>query len=113
MCMCVCMCVLECARASSLWFPGCLCVGVRGPMPPARLSGDRTAHLRAALPYGNKLHAPAYALGEKVWVCSWTSNPFVPQPPVRALSAQITEQERGPGPLPRAGGADSERHMFF
>lgn len=73
-------------------------------MPPAQLSGDRPAHLRAALPYGNKLHALAHALGEKVWVCSWMSNPFVPQPPAGALSAQITEQERGPEPLLRAGG---------
>lgn len=53
------VCVHVCARMSFLWFPSWLCVGVGGPMPPARLSGDRNAHLRAALPCGNELHAPA------------------------------------------------------
>lgn len=46
----------------------------------------------------------AHALCEKVWVCSWTSNPFVPRPPTGALLAQITEQERGPGPSRERGG---------
>ena len=101
--VCVHVCVRECAQASSLWFPGWLCVGVRGPMPSARLSGDRTARLRVALPYGNKLHAPAYALGEKVWVCSWTSNPFVPQPPMGHFRPRSQSRSEAPGPSQERG----------
>lgn len=130
-CMCVCTCVRMrvhactvlvcsrgghvCARASFLWFPGWLCVGVGGSVPPARLSGDRSAHLRALLPCGNELHAPAghmpcvkrfgSAAGHQIRL-----SPGLPRGHFWPRSQSRSE---APAPPESEGGADSERHTFF
>ena len=96
---CVCTCVLSLVPRLALC--GCWRVSATSPAPRRQKcppQGPPALCKRA--PRTCRAHAPC----EKVWVCSWMSNPFVPQPPMGALSAQITEQERGPGPFRERGG---------
>ena len=96
---CVCTCVLSLVPRLALC--GCWRVSATSPAPRRQKcppQGPPALCKRA--PRTCRAHAPC----EKVWVCSWMSNPFVPQPPMGALSAQITEQERGPGPSQERGG---------
>lgn len=118
-CVHACMCVHVgghvCARASFLWFPGWLCVGVGGSVPPARLPGDRSAHLRALLPCVNELHAPAGHMPRvkrfgSAAGCQIRLSPSLPWGHFRPRSQSRSE---APAPPESEGGADSERHTFF
>lgn len=111
MCMCTCVCVRVhactvlvcsrggmCARASFFWFPGWLCVVLEGQCHQPGSQETEVPTSGPSCPVVRSRTCRAHALCEKVWVCSWTSEPFVPRPPTGALLAQITEQERAPAP---------------
>ena len=114
-CVCACVCVHVCAHESFLWFPSWLCVGVGGPMPPARLSGDRSAHLRAALPCGNELHAPARHMPRVKRFGSAAGHQIRLSPSLPRGHFRPRSQSRSVAPAPpeSRGGADSDRHMFL
>ena len=101
-----------CVCSVDLWFPSWLCVGVGGPMPPARLSGDRSAHLRAALPCGNELHAPARHMPRVKRFGSAAGHQIRLSPSLPRGHFRPRSQSRSVAPAPpeSRGGADSDRH---
>ena len=104
-----------CARASFLWFPGWLCVGVGGSVPPARLPGDRSAHLRALLPCVNELHAPAGHMPrvKRFGSAAGCQIHLSPSLPWGHFQPRSQSRSEAPAPSESEGGADSERHTFF
>ena len=84
-------------------------------MPPARLSGDRSAHLRAALPCGNELHAPARHMPRVKRFGSAAGHQIRLSPSLPRGHFRPRSQSRSVAPAPPESrvGADSDRHMFL